>query len=79
LGTTAGTLARLIVDGSPAFKADIFPGDIVLAMGSEKVQSTDQYMQLPNKYEGQSVTFHLDRDGQAVEKAFRILSYKDPL
>jgi PDZ domain len=79
VGTNSGILARLIVDGSPAFNADIFPGDIVLAMGSEKVQSPDQYTQLLNKYEGQSVTFHLDRDGQTVEKTFRIVSYKDPV
>jgi C-terminal processing protease CtpA/Prc len=79
LGTNSGILVRLIVDGSPAFNADIFPGDIVLAMGSEKVQSPEQYMQLLNQYEGQSVTFHLDRDGQAVEKTFRIASYKDPV
>jgi membrane-associated protease RseP (regulator of RpoE activity) len=72
-------LARLIVDGSPAFNADIFPGDVLVAMGSEKVQSPDQYTQLLNKYEGQSVTFRLDRDGQVIEKTFRIVSYKDPL
>lgn len=79
LGTNSGVLARVIVDGSPAFNADIFPGDIVLAVGSEKVQSPEQYTQLLNQYEGQSVTFHLDRDGQAVEKTFRIASYKDPV
>jgi C-terminal processing protease CtpA/Prc len=77
LGTNSGLLVRLIVDGSPAFNADIFPGDILMAVGTDNVQSPEQYQELLNKYEGQTVTFHLDRDGQAIEKTFRIGSYKD--
>jgi S1-C subfamily serine protease len=38
----------MIVDGSPAFDADILPGDVLLKVESEKVQSVEQYMQLLN-------------------------------
>jgi C-terminal processing protease CtpA/Prc len=79
IGTNSGLLVRVVIDGSPAFNADIFPGDILLTVASEKVVSQEQYSQLLNRYEGQSVTFHLDRDGQPIEKTFRISSYKDPL
>lgn len=79
IGTNSGLLVRVVVDGSPAFNADIFPGDILLTVASEKVFSQEQYTQLLNKYEGQSVAFHLDRDGQPIDKTFRISSYQDQL
>jgi hypothetical protein len=79
IGTNSGVFVRLVVDGSPAFVADIFPGDILLSVNSDRIQSPDQYIQLVNQYEGQTATFHLNRDGQAIEKTFRIASYQDPL
>ncbi|HEY3658420.1 MAG TPA: PDZ domain-containing protein [Steroidobacteraceae bacterium] len=79
LGTNSGVLVRFVVDGSPAFVADIFPGDILLAVNADRVQSPEQYAQLLNQYEGQTATFHLNRDGQALEKTFRIASYQDLL
>lgn len=79
IGTNSGLLVRVVIDGSTAFNADIFPGDILLTVANEKVLSQEQYTQLLNKYEGQSVTFYLDREGQPIEKIFRISSYKDPL
>src|SRR6202043_3245767 len=30
LGTNSGILVRLVVDGTPAFNADVFPGDVLL-------------------------------------------------
>jgi hypothetical protein len=79
IGTNSGVLVRIVVDGSPAFIADIFPGDILMSVGENKVQSPEQYKQILDQYEGQTMTFHLNRDGQIIDKTFRILSYKDPV
>ena len=79
IGTNAGVLVRLLVDGSPAFDADILPGDILLSMADNRVVSVEQYTQLLDRYEGQTVTFHFDRDGQGIDKTFRVNSYQDPL
>jgi C-terminal processing protease CtpA/Prc len=79
IGTNSGVIVRIVVDGSPAFVADIFPGDILLAVNSDRVQSPEQYAELLNQYEGQTTTFHLNRDGQAIEKTFRIASYQDSM
>jgi hypothetical protein len=79
IGTNSGVLVRIVVDGSPAFVADIFPGDILLSVNSDRVQSPEQYAQLLNQYEGQTATFHLNRDGQPIEKTFRIVSFQDPI
>jgi len=78
LGTNSGVLVRLVVDGTPAFNADVFPGDVLLSVNTERVQSVDQYTQLLNQFEGQTAAFHFNRDGHEIEKTFRIASYQDP-
>jgi S1-C subfamily serine protease len=79
IGTNSGVFVRLVVEGSPAFGADIFPGDILLSINSDRVQSTEQYLQLLNQYEGQTATLHLNRDGHVIDKPIRIGSYQDPM
>jgi hypothetical protein len=79
IDTNSGVSVRLVVEGSPAFVADIFPGDILLSINSDRVQSTEQYVQLLNQHEGQTATLHLNRDGHAIDKTIRIASYQDPM
>jgi len=72
LETNAGIKVLVVVEGASAFQADVLPGDIVLAVGGERVQSMQHYVQLLKKYEGQTVSFQLDRDGKPVEKHIAI-------
>jgi len=75
LQTNAGIKVLVVSEGSSAFQADVLPGDIVLAVGGDAVQSMDNYYQLLNKYEGQSVPFRIDRDGKSIEKQIEIRPY----
>lgn len=74
LQTNAGVRVLLVTEGSPAFKADVLPGDIVLSVNGDAVQSEEHYSQLLNRYEGQTVLFLLDRDGIPVEKQIEVLT-----
>lgn len=74
LGTNAGLKVFEVIEGSPAFLANVFPGDILLSIGNDPVYSGDDYTKLLNKYEGQSVSIKLDRDGETIEKIVTILS-----
>jgi hypothetical protein len=73
LQTNAGVIVKEVVEGSPAFRADILPGDVVLAIENDQVQSPENFIQIISKYEGQNVVFHLDRDGKLLDKQIEIL------
>ena len=67
-------MVKEVIEGSPAFERDILPGDVLLAIENDQVQSVESYIRILNKYEGQTVVFHLDRDDKPLEKQIEILS-----
>lgn len=69
LQSNFGVRVVVVVEGSPAFNAEVLPGDILLQVGDDRVSSPEQFTQLLNKYEGQRTTLRLDRGGQSVEKS----------
>ena len=74
LGTNAGVKVSEVVEYTPAFRADIFPGDVILAVDEESVYSQEQYLSLIAKNYGRSVTLKIDRDGTQIEKSAEILA-----
>jgi hypothetical protein len=70
-----GVLVFEVVEGSPAYAADILPGDIVVAVNGEKVQSFQQYGALVEKYGNTTQIFTLERGGKTVDKPLPIASY----
>lgn len=78
LQTNSGIRVRLVVEGTSAFEKDVLPDDVVLAIAGESVQSPQQYGALLNKYEGQTVTFRIDRAGTSIEKEILIKSIVGP-
>lgn len=72
LETNAGVKVDVVTEGTTAYQADVFPGDIVLAVGGESIQSLEHYYKLLDKYEGRSVVFKIDRDGKGLEKQIEI-------
>ena len=73
IGTNAGLEVVEVVIGSPAFKANIFPGDIMLSIGDITISSHDDYETALDKYEDQAVTIKLYRDGKTLTKKVKIL------
>ena len=75
LKTNGGVKVLEVVDGSPAFDAHVLPGDILLRVGTERIQFVEQYIQALNDYQGRTVTFTFDRNGTIIEKELRIRPY----
>jgi len=69
LETNQGVIVETVVEGSPAYLSDVIPGDVILKIGSDVVQSPEHFMKtLLQKYQGQTATLILDRGGKTVEK-----------
>ena len=64
-----------VVEGSPAFNANDLPGDVLLAVGTDRIQFVEQYLKLLNEYQGNTVPFTFDRNGTLIEKQILIRPY----
>lgn len=74
--TNAGISVEVVTENTPAFAADVLPGDIVLSIGDDSIHSVEHFYQLLDKYQGQKPLFKINRDGVPVEKEIEILSYE---
>lgn len=55
-------IVETVVEGSPAYLSDVIPGDVILKIGSDVVQSPEHFTKtLLQKYLGQTATLILDR------------------
>lgn len=68
LQTNAGALIKVIVEGSPAARADILPGDIVLAVDDVRVDGPEDLNAKVAQRLGQQAVFDIDRNGQRLKK-----------
>jgi hypothetical protein len=68
LQTNAGALINVVVDGSPAARADILPGDIILAIDGERVDGGEAVNSQLKERLGREVVFGIDRNGVRIEK-----------
>lgn len=68
--TNKGLVVVTVVNDSPAFNADVLPGDVVESFNGRPVPNTDptQFNQFLDTYRGQRVTVGLLRNGKAVDK-----------
>jgi len=72
LKTNSGMQVVEVVTGSPAYRAEVIPGDVVLTIGGEPLESLEQYSDLLRKFGGQTVIFRIDRDSSITEKHIEI-------
>ena len=72
LQTNAGALVAVVIQGSPAFRADILPGDIIMSMGGERVDGSEALSNLLKAHAGQTAVFGIDRSGAHVEKTLTL-------
>lgn len=68
LETNQGVVIITIVDGTPAFNADLLPGDIITAINGKRVSSPETYSSLLESERG-NVTLDLIRKGQPISKS----------
>lgn len=68
LQTNKGLYVLTVINGSPAFKADILHGDIIESIADTPIGSVDSANSVINKFRGQSVPIKLIRAGNVIVK-----------
>ncbi len=63
LGTRTGRVVTAVIGGSPAYVAEIWEGDILIAINGEKIAGEAGFGNLLQKYQGQEVSITLWRKG----------------
>lgn len=71
LQSNSGVKVEAVVDNSPAFAANILPGDVLLSIAGRPT-TPDSFHEVLKEHEGQIVPFALDRDGRRLEKKVTI-------
>jgi hypothetical protein len=76
LGSNSGVRVNIVIDDSPAFRADILSGDIILEFAGTKVTTPALLTQeLIPQFQGKEVSIALDRDGARITKTLTVGSY----
>ncbi|TAH11238.1 MAG: PDZ domain-containing protein [Curvibacter sp.] len=73
--SNAGIVVLDVVENTTAYSADVLPGDIILSIGGELIQSVESYYGLLDKFQGNKPLFKINRDGTMIEKAIEIKTY----
>jgi S1-C subfamily serine protease len=68
LQTNKGVVVRVVVDGTPAFDADLLVGDIITSVDGEVVSTSAAFNALFAGRKGKTVTIKFIRGTQAMEK-----------
>lgn len=68
LQSNKGVAVRVIVDGSPAYLADVLTGDILLSVNGLPIEGIPSASSLLAKHAGQKVVLSIYRRGQRIEK-----------
>ena len=68
LQTNQGVVVLTIVDDSPAYKADVLPGDMIIAMDGERVSNQEGFTRMASARTGRSIKLSLIRQGRSIEK-----------
>jgi membrane-associated protease RseP (regulator of RpoE activity) len=72
LQTNKGVVVRLVVDGSPAFDADVLVGDVLTAIDGVAISGVRACNQLLSERQGKLVSLSIVRRGQRIEKAVQL-------
>ena len=66
LHRNTGALVKMVVDDSPAFKANILPGDIVIGIDDISIDSTHDFHSKILQFAGKKCDIHILREGEAI-------------
>lgn len=71
LQTNQGVVVVTIVNDSPAYRADVLPGDMIIAMDGENVPNHEAFTRMANERKGRMIKLSLIRQGRAIEKSLQ--------
>jgi hypothetical protein len=72
LQTNKGAVVRLVVDGTPAFNADILVGDVITAIDGIAVSNAQTGREHLRERRGKLVSLSIVRRGQRIEKTVQL-------
>lgn len=78
LGTNRAAKVLVVVEGTPAFNADVLPGDYLQTVNEEVIINQQTLGSALDKYQGQDVTLTLIRDGKSITKKAHIDTIPTP-
>jgi serine protease Do len=77
--TDKGILVREVMPGSPAEKAGVKSGDIILKVGDQDVKDADNFLlQIAAKKVGEKVTIQVQRNGKEETLTPTLIEYPQP-
>jgi hypothetical protein len=68
-----GILVEAVAEGSPAFMANILPGDVVISFNGTPIRSKEHYGELLTSYSGSTVNLVIFRNGRTISKKIPFL------
>lgn len=68
LQSNAGVRVFIVAEDSPAFDANILPGDILLSLDGTPIKSVENYQELLQKTSGATIQLSIYRDGKIIKK-----------
>lgn len=71
-GSNYGVKATIIIENSPAYKADVLVGDIIESIDGEKVMNVENASDILTRKQGKQVTVVLNRNGKLIEKSTQL-------
>lgn len=72
LQTNQGVVVVTIVDDTPAYRADVLPGDMIVAMDGERVSNQEGFTRMASARKGRPINLSLIRQGQTIEKSLNV-------
>ncbi len=69
LQSNRGAVVTFVVDGTPAFRADVLAGDMIVAIDGSPVYGYQGYLDLLGQKRGQKVDVTIVRNGESITKA----------
>lgn len=70
-----GLLVDVVCDDTPAYAANILPGDILTKINGTPVRSVDSFQELIKTYTGKTAVLTLNRDGSVITKTVPVRSF----
>ncbi|MGH3430652.1 MAG: PDZ domain-containing protein [Terriglobales bacterium] len=72
LQSNRGVYVMSVVDGSPAYRGDVLPGDILMAFAGQSIFGVKGETDLALQYKGQRIDITLLRGGQTISKSVQL-------
>jgi len=72
LQSNKGIAVRVVVDGTPAYEADILVGDVVTTIDGVSVSNVKAFTDLLRERRGKLVSLSINRRGQRIEKSVQL-------